>query len=369
MDIKLIVRLLICNILLLITIQYVISSEQLSSTTGNSLIFVAMAAMTASILYEIKDKYNPVFIIASITVFCMFFTLIYYLYDTGSDFGSSLFKYSIYVVTAFGVLIALTMLYRSIERAINNDNSLVGFVFGMIFFIPCMINDFIEYIKNEYNLTPPVAYILFVIEVLVILLFLAISHIPKITMNLGGFPIAREVIFLDSEYIYKNIEQPKDILHVNNRYSISFWTFVNQRTYSSDIDINIFSYGIEDSWKPRVVFSGTKGSYTENKKDTYKITLADKKETEIQLSSQVWHNFVFNYDATNVDLFIDGSLVRSFAGTSQYNQTTDLFKTGEKSGLYGAICNITYYNEPLTIREITSAYNLLNGQNPPINNI
>jgi hypothetical protein len=374
-------QLFVFNILLIIVIQAVIYSDQMDDVQIYFFVFMAMAAMTSSILYSIKDTYKPTTIFASISAFVIFFSIIYQFNNSGSDIRLQAYKYATYPIGILGVLFGLAILYRGVVRAIENDSSIFGFILNLIFFIPCMLNDFIEYIKNEYNLTPPVVYILLAIEMILISLFVAISYIPKISMNLGGIPIVNETLFIDSKYTFKNVEKKTDNLLAqmkgDRRYAISLWTFVNQRTHLSDRKINIFSYGYENketkiaSWKPRIQFKGAENSHSKHKKDTYIITFATGVTSEIQLSSQKWHNFVFNYNGDAIDLFVDGNLERSFNPKEipEYSESSDQFIIGDDSGVYGAICNVTFYDEPLTIREITSAFNLLNGRNPPINNL
>jgi hypothetical protein len=261
-------------------------------------------------------------------------------------------------------------------RHFSNATGMTGFIINFIFFLPCLISDFTEFIKNEFKLTPPVVYILFAFEMLLVLLFVAISHIPKLAMNLGGTPIVNEAIFLDSEYTFKNVNpdltKTKDLVakkETNHIYAISLWTFVNQRTHSTNKDVNIFSYGSNGSWKPKIEFVNAKDEYKDKFRDTYRVTFGPGQSYIIELPSQIWNNFVFNYNGDFIDLFINGVLERSVKSRPEYNNTTDQFITGEANGLYGAICNIAYYDKPLSIYEITSAYNLLNGRNPPINNI
>ena len=369
------IQLFVFNILLIIVIQAILHSDTIDDTLAYFFVFMAMAAMTASILYSIKDTYKLPTIFAGMSVFALFFSIIYQFNNAGSDVRLQAFKYATYPIGILGVLIGLTVIYRSIERAIGNNDSIFGFIMNLIFFLPCMMNDFIEYIKSEYSLTPPVVYILFAIEAIIVLLFVAISNIPKLTMNLGGIHIINEAIFLDSKYVFKNVEKKTDELlpqmKGDGRYGISLWTYVNQRTHLSDRNVNIFSYGSEGSWKPKIQFKGAENDYSNQHKDTYLITFSTGLNTEIQLSSQKWHNFVFNYNGDAIDLFVDGVLERSFKPekTPEYSQSSDQFITGDGSGVYGAICNVAFYNEPLTIREITSAFNLLNGRNPPINNL
>jgi hypothetical protein len=194
-------------------------------------------------------------------------------------------------------------------------------------------------------------------------------------MNLGGTPIVNEAIFIDSEYTFKNVNpdiMKKNLMQeeeTNQNYAISLWTFVNQRTHRTNKDVNIFSYGSDGSWKPKIEFVNAKDEYKDKFRDTYRVTFGPEQSFIIEVPSQIWNNFVFNYNGDFVDLFINGVLERSAKCMPIYNNTTDQFITGEANGLYGAICNVTYYDKPLSIYEISSAYNLLNGRNPPINNI
>jgi hypothetical protein len=90
----------------------------------------------------------------------------------------------------------------------------------------------------------------------------------------------------------------------------------------------------------------------------------------VELPSQKWNNFVFNYNNQLVDIFINGHLVRTIEldEIPIYNPT-DLVTIGQDNGANGAVCNIQYYTNPLTKYQIVNNYNLLMDANPPINNI
>jgi hypothetical protein len=77
---------------------------------------------------------------------------------------------------------------------------------------------------------------------------------------------------------------------------------------------------------------------------------------------------------TTVDMFINGVLKRSFTYDG-INKSIPIIKnnsqiyTGEleeRDGLYGAICNIVYYNSPVTKMALVYNYNTLSIQNPPV---
>ena len=200
-------------------------------------------------------------------------------------------------------------------------------------------------------------------------------------------------IFLDFEYLHnqKNVANNSNIpqleyidpvtnivsYNFNKNYSISMWIYLNQQTHSFDgnrKNINIFSYGNLDDMKPGISYNNNYKK-TDNK-DIYTITFtgpAYNKQNfyDVELTSQKWNNFVFNYSHNSVDLFINGDLERTFMFDNNFPNydPTDLFTIGDNNGLNGAIGNILYYNKPLTSFQIADTYNLLMDKNPPRNNI
>ena len=50
----------------------------------------------------------------------------------------------------------------------------------------------------------------------------------------------------------------------------------------------------------------------------------------------------------------------------EITSATNNMIVGENNGLDGAICNILYYNKPLTKFQVAESYNLLINQNPPV---
>ena len=369
--------LFIFNIILLIAIRVVLNSKNISSSEIYGYVLTAGLLMTMSLLYTLKTTMNLLTVSIMLVVMVAFMSIIYQFDLTTSSVHEQAFRYTTYIIGSLSILVGLAMISNSVMRHFSNATGITGFIINFIFFLPCLIGDFTEFIKNEFNLTPPVVYILFAFEMLLLLTFAAISHIPKLTMNLGGTPIVNEAIFLDSAYVFKNVNpetETKDLMkkETNQIYAISLWTFVNQRN-SSNANLNIFSYGSEKGgWKPKMEFVSAKDDYKDKFRDTYRVTVGPEEPKSsfiIEVPSQIWNNFVFNYNGDVVDLFINGVLERSVKCMPKHNDVTDQFIAGEASGLYGAICNVKYYDKPLSLYEITSAYNLLNGRNPPINNI
>ena len=78
-------------------------------------------------------------------------------------------------------------------------------------------------------------------------------------------------------------------------------------------------------------------------------------------------NIVFNYNGTDVDIFVDGILtvtkkLEKIPSFSDY----DIIHIGDEYGISGAICNIQYYTTSLSKRQISQMYNVYSGMNPPV---
>jgi hypothetical protein len=79
---------------------------------------------------------------------------------------------------------------------------------------------------------------------------------------------------------------------------------------------------------------------------------------------QKWNNIVINYDDGYIDVFLNGALVASTSSVVPY-MSFDSVTTGAVNGLYGGICNVTYYENILTKKNIILNYKVLRGKDIP----
>ena len=280
------------------------------------------------------------------------------------------------------ILVGLGIFYKIFMNNLKKIGGTTGFIINLIFFLPCLFNDFIEAVRNEFKMTPSVVFILFVIELILFLTYFYIPHLVRKYVNGGGIPLLNSSRFLEKQIILANPEHlsPFEKTEGDNiiktprmNYSLSMWIYLNQQHHSPNLskNINIFSYGSGQDFKPKIDYltNDQNNSY----KDTYLIHVSQSAPATqhiVELPSQKWNNFVFNYNNQLVDIFINGHLVRTIEldEIPIYNPT-DLVTIGQDNGANGAICNIQYYTNPLTKYQIVNNYNLLMNANPPINNI
>jgi len=318
-----------------------------------------------------------------------------YFYNYNSSFGKTYTMYAdiaLYTIMFLIIIVSLALVYKIFINSLRRQTGIVGFIINFIFFIPCLFGDFVEYLKFQFRITPNIVFILFILEILLIIAFIYIPTLIDGAVNKDKLPILPNSVFINKAMAIGNNDSlapfvANDIAGNNVKtaranYGLSMWIYLNQQPNQSRNPrlINIFSYGTKDSMKPQVSYF-EKGMQNSNK-NIYRITFAGPQESvnsdvandtsyDIELTSQKWNYLFFNYHSNSVDLFVNGILERTYDmnGRIPHYGPLDMMTVGEDGGLDGAVCNVTYYKNEQTKFQITNMYNLLMNKNPPINNI
>jgi hypothetical protein len=318
-----------------------------------------------------------------------------YFYNYNSSFGKTYTMYAdiaLCVIVFLIIIISLALVYKIFINSLRRQTGIIGFIINFIFFIPCLFGDFIEYLKFQFRITPNIVFILFILEILLIIAFIYIPTLIDGAVNKDKLSILPNSVFINKSMAIGNNDNLSPLVATdtvgNNiktaraNYGLSMWIYLNQQSNQSRNPrlINIFSYGTKDSMKPQVSYF-EKGMQNSNK-NIYRITFVGPQESvnsdvavdtsyDIELTSQKWNHLFFNYHSNSVDLFVNGILERTYDMNGKIPQygPLDIMTVGEEGGLDGAICNVTYYKNEQTKFQITNMYNLLMNKNPPINNI
>jgi hypothetical protein len=264
------------------------------------------------------------------------------------------------------IIVGISAANNVIGRYLVNSTSWTGFILNLIVYIPCLFEDLIKYVKQEYGLTSSVTFILLAVELLLITAYVSLPMILSSKLKSGSTEVMNEPEFLDiavSKTFVK--EDVGEYESKRTNYAFSMWVYLNQQNNSSDNN-HIFSYG---GTYPKIEYVKCK---SETNKDKYRFTIGTD-VYDINMPNQKWNNIVINFNNNNtVDVFVNGNLERTFESRRRNitsNVTQNTINIGSNNGLYGAICNINYYAIPLTQGQIVQQYNLLYNKNPPTNNI
>ena len=143
-------------------------------------------------------------------------------------------------------------------------------------------------------------------------------------------------------------------------YSCSFWVYLNTLEFCAEKQL-IVSFGT----KPSLYYTPStqelsveinKGETT-NKRELYKTN---------KVLYQRWNHIVFNYQYGVLDLFINNNLVGTYnALTQQYSDELLVVGSRENQNI-GGICNMKYYEYPLTADKIQKIYQQFHNKSPPV---
>ena len=348
-----------------------------------------------------ESEMNTLFL--KITGFLILFSILLYYYITSTDSIINFDILSNYSFIAFITLVGFAILYKYIVSYLEHLKGLPGFITQLIFYIPCIIGDFWDYILSEIHLTPYSIHLFIAFEILLIILY---AYLPNISNRINGMDSAIQaldkVVYLDTRRIILSSddlkipktegEYNKDVLQGDylTNYAISMWVYINPQSPTDPAynkESEIFSYGFTDKdgvqqVKPMIRYYGGGGGsdqliernkfvfylskYPPNKQyNTDESTFYD-----VTLPNQKWNQIVLNYNRNNVDIFINGELERSFVLTNAMPQYNDLdtISVGDENGLKGGICNVVYYKHSLSKEQIVRHYNSKAFSNPPVAN-
>jgi len=309
--------------------------------------------------------------------------------------NSVLMHYIFYIIFFFILTIGLSITYIIFSNAIKRQQGAAGFWIRLIFFIPCLLNDFFEYIRGEFKITPPIIVWLLVLELLLLILQ---AYMPRIiryfTFNpknsLMAFPV-----YLSDEHIIatsdrflmtslnnsnkyadgnmkpaqttvtskKNSIEFLNATFRNANYAFSFWTYVNPGSISKspyvDGKTNIFTYGtfsdsaLSENAKPQI-------TYANNVMIVY-FAGSGSPPLTVEVPVQMWLHVVVNYGSDHADLYINGTLKHKYSyssGTPPSGKAEDTVTVGQNQGLDGAIRDVRYFENYLTPTQITELYNV-----------
>jgi hypothetical protein len=331
----------------------------------------------------------------------------YYAYQLTNAY-QALFGYGINLIIFMIIIIGLAIYYSVFMNETGRLEGWPGFLSSVLFLIPCFCIDFVKYIIQEVQTTPSVVFTLFIIELILILAYIyANIIIKKIYNSIGysGTQLLNQPLPLTLKTNISSIdaittqnptsdladENAKNLAGENvnlpttfysSDYALSMWIYVNNTTPNQTY--TLFSCGPAGSsyGKPLISYSGNDQwtfifSYNVNVNDNTNVQTPNPIQYMTYIPSQKWNNIVFNYNNNNVDLFINGNLEKTMNlfdnKKESYNpymfSPSDVISVGSLNGIPGAICNIVYYDKPLTKTQISQSWNMLFSQNPPINNL
>ena len=287
-----------------------------------------------------------------------------------SSYGVQVIAYGGIIIGILIGIVALAIAAKINRARIYNMTGISGFIVNFIFFIPCLLSDFVEYMYGDFATTPKVVYILFVFEIILILLYL---YLPKLLAKMsereGNIIIDKpirinykndETNYIDMQTRNKSVDLYKDTaitrtaINLRDKYAISMWVYVvpmppNHVPYNTEA--NIFNF----SRHPQITYNGTDKQFS--------IYYSNSNTDIFDAPLEKWNHILVNYTRDTSDLFLNGVLVQTHkrVRNDESFNVGDILTTGQENGLQGGIARVVYYERSLLYYEIGNIYNYEKG--------
>lgn len=309
------------------------------------LLVLAIASVFALVMFMMFNKYKSINISIIIIIgFVLFMNYIFkFFIGLGTpDSATNPYTYIKYTLIYGSLLGIFGGIVYKLYKILKDDEDALDFILDPINKVIDYIWSIWVYLKVEYDTTDIydliITFICFII--LIILLFHKQLYHLFIHLNDGKYLIYNPITLSEETTLQYTPE-------FKYRYAISGWFWFNS-VHSPNDNIPILNYG--DC--PIIEFN------PETSKINVVFLTEDNKKVGI-LSSKVllqkWNNIVINYTGNTVDVFINGTLIKTINNIIPINSSKNI-TVGSQNGISGGISNLMYFSKPLTIYQINEIY-------------
>jgi len=401
-------------IAILLTYGKISSNNSLNNNTVRSLIyryilnagiFILIMGGLGVLLYyifklygNIQSKHSILALFINLFIVVVFLSLIYRFFDIGtylknSPFFQLIYNVIMYIPCLFIYLIETPIHYLIPSSITKNANLSVKDAFN-----------------NEYTKTNIGSIVLLIIMILLLLIYMFFPYLTEIIQLQGGKQITNQTIYTNKQADLFTLQQLTNMTTPDYQYGLSFWLYIDSeppstsnlylsngsvlnfaetpnilyngvkntlifmqkhtREYvdASNVDINEFLYnrGLKGSNRP---VTSKVSSYMRDASNN--IIHFDKNANKeifrlenIQL--QKWNHIALNLYNGTMDIFYNGQLVKSQPGVVPWIDVSSFLTIGSNNGISGGVCNMTFFDKPLTYTQIYYLYELFKNKTPPI---
>jgi hypothetical protein len=208
-------------------------------------------------------------------------------------------------------------------------------------------------------------------------IFVGIPRLRRLFRSQGGKSIINQPIPLDVITTTTFSKYSEDSTVPSYEYGLSFWVYINSAPPNTSVAYNDYAYVMSFGNSPNIMYNGKTGSLMVTMRDEYisdhasKFGLNPKNNqerivyTRRNMDMQRWVNIVINYSGGTMDVFVDGKLERSVPGVVPY-MVSDTTQVGQEDGISGGICNVLYFDKPVTMPQMYYLYDWQKTNTPPV---
>lgn len=146
------------------------------------------------------------------------YAIVYYALPRGIGF-QVFTAYGFNIILLLIIVVGFAIIFNVFRNATKRLTGWTGFFFRLLFFIPCLLGDFLDYLKLEYKNTPPTIFTLFILEIALILAYFYLppflnKHLTKNSTTIQKHPIRLDVVtVLNNNSMFRL--NPREVLTPN----------------------------------------------------------------------------------------------------------------------------------------------------------
>ena len=297
------------------------------------------------LLETFSITFGSIIILALISIFMLL--LRYFTNDNIIGFVG----YLLILLFILSVIAVISFFVYQYKKQDKRDGTLYLFEL-LLRYIPCLIFDILNWVKNEMSTVSKLGIII----IGIIVVYIGSKYInTKLTKIVDDKYLLNGPVYINKERaiaVNSNYD-PDNEPNPQYNYSTSFWFWITPQPPSINKNhsqyTNIFTYGD----RPSIDYNQSL--------DMLRISCrlsSDSIEelyTTTKIPKQTWNQFVMNYNGGTMDVFLNGELVSSNPNITPYIKSEDII-IGKDDGIHGGIRDVVHSYELFTTHGIKMIY-------------
>jgi hypothetical protein len=325
--------------------------------------------------------------------FILFIIMLVWIINTLLEYSNTGSGITNFLINTIFIVIILGIFFRLLTSTeLYNKSPLLRLICNFIFYIPCLFYALIEGLYNLllrlYGFTkmlPSIPgmpgatqkeqsgnyfWLLILVLILYFVYYVAYPYFTYQYETQDGLLLVNNPISIHNQTTLASYQTLHGTEEFDYQYGLSFWLYLDSENPSINLASNKYTSVIHYGDKFNLVYNvklNTMRLITKNN-GSKKNVLDDDGNTILfekpNILLQKWNNIIINYNGGTLDIFYNGLLEKSKLQIVPFMEYDSLI-VGTDKGIFGRICNVNYFKEPLTSSKIYNLYNSIKNKNPP----
>jgi hypothetical protein len=366
-------------------------------------IYLVMTLLDASELpKELNILLNRSVILYS-SGFILFIIMLVWIINTLLSYSNTGSGVTNFLINTIFIVIILGIFFRLLTSTeVYNKSPFLRLIVNSIFYIPCLLYALLEGIYNLFlklygftkilpsmpgisgmpgmpgmpGVTPKeqagnYLWLLILVLILYFVYYVAYPYFIYQHETQDGLLLVNKPISIRNQTTLASYQTLHETEKFDYQYGLSFWLYLDSENPSINLASNKYTSVIHYGDKFNLVYNvklNTMRLITKNNGNSKNILDEDGNTILFEKPNillQKWNNIIINYNGGTLDIFYNGLLEKSKLQIVPFMEYDSLI-VGKDKGIFGRICNVNYFKQPLMSSQIYNLYNSLKNKNPPI---